>query len=296
MPRDVARLHRALDRLTPALRRDIERAFARLRRKLGEDRLLSLLERNDEFALRAALSNFSTELAATEPTITAAFRVGTAAAVRELPTLTARMAFNVTNPEATKAAERSAAQLVTQVTDETRQAIRSVVQKAFSEQLTPRDTAKLIRPLIGLTERQALAVINLRYDLIKQGVPGERIYAAVEKYAAKLLKQRAELIARTEIIRASTEGQRELWRQAKAQGLISREMQIVWITTPDDRLCPTCAAMDGQTVGIESGSFAVETRTSRRSRRYAVSGPPAHPRCRCTVGLKRKPATGRIAA
>jgi hypothetical protein len=53
--------------------------------------------------------------------------------------------------------------------------------------------------------------------------------------------ERAELIARTETMRASNEGQQEAWDQAVEEGLLTGNEQQEWIVTPDDRLCPSAS-------------------------------------------------------
>jgi SPP1 gp7 family putative phage head morphogenesis protein len=88
---------------------------------------------------------------------------------------------------------------------------------------------------------------------------------------------RAESIARTETIAASNRGQQEAWSQATSAGLLTGDEQQEWITTPDDRLCPVCESMDGQVVGLD------ESFTDDEGNAY--DGPPAHPNCRCALGL-----------
>jgi SPP1 gp7 family putative phage head morphogenesis protein len=88
---------------------------------------------------------------------------------------------------------------------------------------------------------------------------------------------RAETIARTETMRASNQGQQELWAQAEDAGLLTGKEEQEWIVTPDDRLCPICEPMDGVTAPM-GGSFRLNTGE-------VVDGPPAHPNCRCTIAL-----------
>lgn len=89
-------------------------------------------------------------------------------------------------------------------------------------------------------------------------------------------EDRAENIARTETMKASNAGQQEAWNQAVDEGLLTGEEEQEWITTPDDRLCPICEPLDGQKAPI-GGQFKTEL--------GRVDGPPAHPRCRCTIAL-----------
>jgi hypothetical protein len=89
--------------------------------------------------------------------------------------------------------------------------------------------------------------------------------------------ERAELIAETETMAASNGGVQEAWSQAVDEGLLTGREEQVWIVTPDEVLCPICEGLDGQTAPID-GQFESDGDT--------YDGPPAHPRCRCTVGLQ----------
>ncbi len=59
---------------------------------------------------------------------------------------------------------------------------------------------------------------------------------------------RAEQISRTETIRSSNYGARELYRQAGVE-------RLRWVTATDDRVCEWCADMDGRVIGIEENFF-----------------------------------------
>lgn len=267
------------------MRREVERAFNRLRRRFADAQLLDLLERGDVVALGRNIKRLERDLEAALKTLQVAFEAGRVIAAQELP-LKLRQSLQQTNPFAIKAAERNAARFVTGVSHETRVAIRSVVAAGFRNGLPPRQMAKAILPSIGLTRRQAQAVVKFSAGM-RAGTPEATARARVDKYAAKLLKQRSMMIARTEIIKASTEGQLSLWREAQAKGLLPAGAEKVWITTPDDRLCPVCEALDGETVRL-GGMFQTEL--------GPVSGPPAHPNCRCALGIAAKSVGVRSAA
>ena len=287
--RDIKRLQAALDRLEPTVRRQVQQAFEKLRARITLSRLIDAIERRDDFALRALTGSLSSDLARAGETLRAAFTAGAQAAQAELQALKPRVAiaFNATDPASVFAAQQRAAEFVTGVTAQTRKALRAVIARSFSEGLSSRDTAKLIKPLIGLTERQAIAVVNRRAANVAKGWAQDRLAKDAAAYAQRLLKARSVLIARTELASASTAGQVSRWTQAKAQGLIDGSMVQVWITTPDDKLCPVCEAIDGQTTVI-GGTFRTDTGD--------VSGPPAHPNCRCALGLKDAVATRRRVA
>lgn len=89
---------------------------------------------------------------------------------------------------------------------------------------------------------------------------------------------RAETIARTETMDASNEGQQEAWDQAVEEGLLKGDENQVWIISNDERLCPICASLEDQLAPLG------EIFTSDEGDEF--DGPPAHPRCRCTLGLE----------
>lgn len=181
------------------------------------------------------------------------------------------MKFDVANQEAVDWAEAEAAKLVTAVTSDARAAIRVVVSEGLDGGVSPKNTAKLIRSSIGLTERDAGAVMNKHLSMLADGVDGETAAKRSERYATKLLNSRAETIARTETIRAANEGQSQLWEQAAEAGLLDKDTAMkTWIASPD--ACPECEEVADEVVPM-SEDFSVG------------QDPPLHPNCRCTIGL-----------
>jgi hypothetical protein len=172
--------------------------------------------------------------------------------------------FDASNPAAIQWAKTRGAELVREVTKSQRETIRKVLTKAMQENTPVRQTAGLLKGVLPLDSRRAAAAQRV---FETQGA------AAAAKEIDRLTKQRALVIARTETMRASNEGQRRLWEQRIAAGNLPKTMQRVWITTPDDRLCPVCAPLDGARAPMD-GSFP-----------GGLSGPPAHPQCRCAQGL-----------
>lgn len=186
---------------------------------------------------------------------------------------TVGIGFKATNPAAREWAEQQSARMITGVVAETRKAVRAVIGEAFREQITARETATRIRTIVGLTERQALAVEHFREALEEVGIRAPVMARRVEFFAARKMRERAEMIARTEIMGASNAGQVEAWRQAREVGAVDPELVKEWITTPDDRLCPECEPMDGQQAAVDVAFSG------------GVMNPPLHPSCRCAVGL-----------
>lgn len=149
-------------------------------------------------------------------------------------------AFDKSNPAAVKWVDEHATETIDGISDTTREDIKTLIEQSFEGNFDVDDLTDRISELIGDPER-------------------------------------AELIARTETMRASNEGQQEAWDQAVEEGLLTGNEEQEWIVTPDDRLCPECEPFDAVTAAL-GGTFEADGTES--------DGPPLHPRCRCTLGLK----------
>ena len=80
--------------------------------------------------------------------------------------------------------------------------------------------------------------------------------------------ERAQTIAVTETTRAYSEAAAETQQMLNQTGL---PMNRIWHTSADERVCDICGPLDGLPEQDWSQQFP--------------SGPPAHPNCRCGVGL-----------
>ena len=164
-------------------------------------------------------------------------------------------------------------------------------QWAYDGGVHPRQAAREIRRLVGLTERQADTVSKYRAALEnpKAGAPKlsqKRVDQMVDRMATRLVKERAETIARTEMITAMAEGQQAAWGGLVADGLLDANVyEQEWLAViPSGRTCPRCLKMDGRRAPI-GGEF-------QEPGRGAVKGPTLHPKCRCSVVLARRLASG----
>ena len=266
-------LDRLFDNLEPKARRQINRAITRVGSKVTTDMITESVRRGRvSKRLSAALNTLPDELrVAVGPIIDTAVVQGGAASLR---TIKGSGRFTITNPLATKAAGTITANLVKQVSRETKKALRTVIQQAFRDRLPPAATARRIKPLIGLTSRQAQAVRNFQARLASTGLRAELVTKRAARYAAKLLRQRAFLIARTETIRSLSAGQQAAWRTARNAGRIPKTSLQRWSVVGDDRLCPICIALSGvkRKIGQQFPG--------------GISHPPAHPSCRCSLVLE----------
>lgn len=188
------------------------------------------------------------------------------------------MRLDLKNPFAVRAASEQAASLVRAVTQETREAVRAVIVRAQAEGLAIPQQAALIRDLVGLTERQAVAALNLRAELVAQGLPRRIVDERVREYRDRAIAQRATVIARNETLAAANRGQDELWRQAVEQGFLPQQPRRKWLIARDERTCFTCRPMHGQVRVLGDPFVSPYDGTT-------VLHPPAHVQCRCTLVL-----------
>lgn len=184
--------------------------------------------------------------------------------------------FEAVNQLAVEYARTAAARLVAAPAI-VRVQIRILVTQSIALGIAPDDLARMILSVVGLTERQAAAVQRFRERLVEEGQGGEVLARRVERYSEALLRQRALTIARTELITSVNAGQVALWRQARRDGVIDDTLRRVWLVTDDERLEAQC-----ESIGEDS-----ESNPKRLDEPFldGLDQPPAHPNCRCAIGL-----------
>lgn len=285
-PGDYEWLLTIADRFRGKVRQAFLDAVQKLRDSADLSQLRAALEAGDVNAAMAALGlgdnaaaeALSAEL--TKPLEDAFIAAGRATPIKggELS-----MRFDLTNPYAVQFVRSYDFGLIRQVSDETRAGVQRVVQAAISglaERGNPRDQATEIREFIGLTDRQTQAVLNYKSSLEEEERPAEQVARMTERYRQRMLRLRAENIARTETLRAANAGQDAAWKQAADEGLLSAStLRRAWLVTPDDRLCIYCAAIpalnpDGKPLGQPFNTPL-----------GPILYPPAHPQCRCVAVL-----------
>ncbi len=112
-----------------------------------------------------------------------------------------------------------------------------------------------------------------------EGIP--ELQKRVKDVFDKAKDSRAEMIARTEVIKASNFASVEAWTES---GVVESKE---WLTAEDERVEPLCAAMDGKVISLRSSFFKqgdkLTSGTDSMSFEMSVDEPPLHPNCRCTV-------------
>lgn len=203
-----------------------------------------------------------------------------------LPTLqkaTLKFSFDATRPEAANWAYKEAGSMIVEIVEDQRGVVRDYVSQASMGRYAPRDVARGLRDVIGLTSAQSRWVDNFRARQVdafsasglSAAQVAERADKATARYQARIHRYRSENIARTEILRASHEGRRQAWAQGLQQGYIGPSAIQEWSANLDGRVCPTCSSYDGWRVPI--------------SAEFPEGDPPLHPSCRCDVLLIDSP-------
>lgn len=161
-------------------------------------------------------------------------------------------------------------------------AIRTSVQRALRDEISPEQAARRISREAGLSAADARALEAFRVERARKLIrtpeadtqfARETIEDDVERYRTTLLRRRGRLIAENEGQVAIQEGERQFYDEAISQGQIDGDLLIKrWFTVQDERVCPICAPLHGVILPFKE-SFA--------SLGFVGLSPPAHPRCRC---------------
>jgi len=190
---------------------------------------------------------------------------------------TLAFSFDRSRPESAAWAQSQAGSLIVEVMDGQRTMVRDIVSQAQASGLSPTEVARQIRNGIGLTTTQAGWVDNFYNRTLAANISGgmsmtdatRRAQSATDRYQKQIHRYRATTIARTEIMRANSEGRQQAWNQGLAGGWISPTAKKEWIAEAD--ACEICAPFNGTRIGIKE--------------QFAIGEPPAHPNCRCDVLL-----------
>jgi len=305
---------RIADKMTPKVRRAFLNAIKAAKDTVNLDALAKAIEARNanqvlailglDKAFAGALKGVGIEvgIASVRDALQQTFLAGANTAISELPkTISTQLSFNLMNPKAVDAIESYTFDLIRDLTVDAKQTIQEVLTRAFQEGGHPYEQAIEIRDAIGLTRMQERALLNYRNELetgkfrdaldralrdgrydrsllasLKngKGLSQDRIDAMVDRYRQNYLTHRAQTIARTETIRASNSGQRELWRQAQEQGLLGVGVRRKWVTSGDDRTCDECDDLDGKLAGLDE-----------EFEPGIMEPPDPHPSCRCSITL-----------
>lgn len=270
-------------RLEPKVRRLIAEQFASLQNMVPMPALAAAMARRDVDMAMAQIPLDGWALSIEDNTNTwvrDAFLAGATLAADEADIRLverAELPLNVVNQAAVEWAKIYTLDLIRQILDATREAIRAAIIQALEEGWGADEMARYIRSVVGLTTQQAAAVARFGQRLAQQHpeLSIAQLQARIDRYAEAQRRARALTIARTELIRAGNAGQQALWDKAIQAGLLLPErMRKTWVVTLDERLEAICEALG------EEDPVPIDQPFSN-----GMMHPPAHPNCRCTMGL-----------
>lgn len=192
--------------------------------------------------------------------------------------------FDADRPEAAAWAAKEAGSLIVEVTQDQINIVRELVSSAQMGIYTPQQVARYVRDSIGITQRQAGWVRNFRDRTFNDQITAGKTFAEAmratdnltDRYAKRIHRYRAEMIARTEILRAANEGRNEAWRQGIEEGFINPGVKKYWSVEIDGRQCEECVAVGDQY--DEDNAIPI-------TEQFPDGDPPLHPMCRCDVLL-----------
>lgn len=229
--------------------------------------------------------------------------------------------FDALNPAVRRHMADYALDRIVEISTAQREAIRGVLMnQSVLQGIGPRDAARSVREHIGLTSYQMGIVEGYRRELetlnpaalerklrdarfdrtvrkaIETDTPltDEQIDRMVDAYHRRFLALRAQTIARTESIRATSYG-----ALARAQDVLDQhqDLEVVkrWIATEDERTRDTHRDLDGKEV---TGLLTPFKTTAGNEVRWPVDAesPAAESvNCRCSLGFRFIPKPGRPA-
>lgn len=194
----------------------------------------------------------------------------------------ARIVFDQVNIFAVSAMQQTRLELIREFTAEQRKATSMALVSGVEAGTNPIAAARNFRDSIGLTSTQWTHVANYRAALERVGVdpdaaqnalgralrdkrtdrtvlaaarnnrklPAEKIDMMVRRYTDRYVKHRAEVIGRTEALRAVNQGNEEAYRQAIAAGEINADqLRREWRTRLDNRERRTHRFLNGEVRG-----------------------------------------------
>ncbi len=188
--------------------------------------------------------------------------------------------FLIDNPYTTAWLATHGSELITHISDETREAVRRAIWEGVADHRAPKQIAADLRKqnLVGLLPQHLQAVLTQKAAWLAEGYAEWEVAEMAATYADDLLNYRTMNIARTEVIRGLAQGTQDSWLVARQEGLLLPQTRKVWLSAKGDkRTCPICKDLHRVEAPLD-GAFISPGG-------YTAHIPPAHPGCRCSMGL-----------
>lgn len=270
------RINRILDTQEVRIARIFRAAIADLKNEIDLDELATLLEQGRINDALDRLKFAADQLATASNVAFVTSGQSTAEFLRNADV--GRIVFDQVNLNAVAAMQATRLELIREFTAEQLRATSQALISGVEAGANPRVAARNFRDSIGLTSTQWQHVASYRAALERVGVddaaadnalgrklrdgrgdkqiraaaragrplPPEKIDWLVQRYTDRYVKHRAEVIGRTEALRAVNQGNEEAYRQAIAAGTIRAEdLSRTWRTRLDDRERKTHRDLNG---------------------------------------------------
>lgn len=190
------------------------------------------------------------------------------------------------------------ARLIKSLVDSQNRALKTVKAKCDEHGMATSELVRVFRLILGLDRRNALANWKFQQTVVKVWYPpnfrpsgsglkfplkaptndtSDSYYDAFV-YSLEQLNRQATSIAATALALIYQMGNHELARLILGTSLIDG-FEKIWHTAFDEKVCRTCAGLDGKVFAFDERCF--------QSSYYTGTVPPAHPNCRCTVEYRR---------
>lgn len=185
---------------------------------------------------------------------------------------------------AADAARAKSSQLITVITEETRQTIRGIIADKSGGARPWQEAALDVRRVIGLNRPQAASLDKYAAELYaRSDIDDAKRARMIERERRRLIKQRSKVIAQTEMAASANLGQSVAWKQGQADGILPRDIYRRWVLSADP--CERCNAIgENQPVALDEPFFSAPDRGGDGQLYHS---PPVHPQCACGVRLER---------
>lgn len=266
----LAKLERLMQRMRPDLVRAFLRTYEAIKRDLTDAGIRAYVESIDQMLGASIVPDKSVQAAFREVRLTLRAGVGDSftSFSRDMPQ--GAVGFDILNPKMIEGIQKLESRVITEASTNVRLALRQHVQAGIEAGKGPRDIARGLRDVVGLSPSQEQYVRNYRAEL-ESGVRGahrklrdkrfdnakltpEKIDKMVDAYRKRWVAHNAETHARTAALDAQKLGQHLAWRDAVDRGDFPAErIRRTWVDSDDERVRPEHKAMDGETVsGLET--------------------------------------------
>lgn len=162
----MSEIERLAAKLEPQLARAILSGLKQMGDDLDLDLIVSALESGDVSKVIAALAiDPKTAFPALSPALQGGVYAAGAATAATISLSGTAFAFDQLNPRLITWLQTYNLGLIRQITDSTKEAVRSMLTTGMTAGSNPKEVARQIKEVVGLTERQAKAVANYRKEL-----------------------------------------------------------------------------------------------------------------------------------